>query len=81
MKTAELRDKMVARVQETFAANRTFLTVPEAKPGDYAITIKVKGPEEFNYVQALHEFFAVDPDRAELAGRYQDTLVGGIKSA
>jgi hypothetical protein len=78
MKTAELRDKMVARVQETFAQYRTFNDVPVFKGTVYANAVTVKAPmDEPAYVTALHEFFAINPDKIQLAGRTGDKLIAG----
>lgn len=78
MKNNELRDKTVARVQETFAKYRTFNDVPIFKGKIFADRVIVAAPlDEAAYVRALHEFFAINPDKIQLAGRLYDQLIAG----
>lgn len=73
MRTAESRDRMVARVHAAFAAKATFAAWPEvgSKDGDVSITVQ-KTITEATYVTALHEVCAV----GEPIGRRGDALVG-----
>jgi hypothetical protein len=70
MKTAELRDAMVARVADAFGKWRTFYDMPEVDD-DTSFDIRVafkadlaqmQGGQPVNYIEALHAMCAVcDP--------------------
>lgn len=73
MRTAESRDRMVARVQAAFAAKPTFEAWPEVGSKDGNISAAVQKPvSEADYITALHEICAV----GEPIGRRGDALVG-----
>jgi hypothetical protein len=77
MKTAELRDKMQSRVKETYEKYRGFEDIPvfdgKAAAGP---SVAVMGLDSSAYVTALHEFFAIDPDKIQIAGRQGRFIVG-----
>lgn len=77
MRTAELRDKMQARVKETYEKYRNFEDLPLVKGDDvFVASVEVRGLENSAYVTALHELFAIDPDDMKIVGRKGRSIVG-----
>jgi hypothetical protein len=72
---AENRDRMVARVQETYAQYPTFMSLPEASSGN--IQWIVMSDDNSEYVRALHEVCA----RGVVVGRGLNTLFGQADEA
>jgi hypothetical protein len=73
MKTAALRDAMVARVKEAAAKWPTFADMPENPGHDMRITVKADlAASQTDYIGALHSICAV----ATPSGRIGNDLVG-----
>ncbi len=77
MKSAELRDKMVARVKAAHKQHPNFEDLPVLKN----VTASARHAEiaqpinNSTYVEALHSLFSVDPDKTEIAGRHGTRLI------